>query len=219
MHLVRQSPWSTLEDPLLKISVDATNNGGSALRNLSLPPTIPFAADGRLQDPFFPDSLSTVGQGGQIGAPIAALDQALLAHPHERLTTSLVITPSLVQQAQDVADGYTRTDGTQVAEGEDGAATAATFLDTLKRVMAARDVGTIATPFSGPTLSSMLNSGLGQDLEDQRALGTDLLQNLSGVPAETQVARPVDGKLSDPALDWLVGRGVTTKIGRASCRE
>src|SRR5439155_245076 len=67
---------------------------------IELPPTIPFAADGRLQDPFFPDSLSTVGQGGQIGAPIAALDQALLAHPHERLTTSLVITPSLVQQAQ-----------------------------------------------------------------------------------------------------------------------
>jgi hypothetical protein len=322
MHLVRQSPWNTLDDPVLKISVDATNNGGSALRDLSLrltvgahydsrggyessleegptsgfetsrtvdgtlgsgatrtlkvgldlsttpgidqtdsqvyparldalsgdtvvaslttpilyfvrppiapmnftwwielDPTLAFAADGRLHDPFFPDSLSTSGSAGQIGAPIGALDQALLAHPHERLTTSLVITPSLVQQAQDVAAGFTRLDGAQVNEGEDGAATAATFLETLKGVMAGHGVETVATPFSGPTISSMLNSGLGQDLEDQRTLGIDLLQNLSGVPVQTQVARPVDGKLSEDSLDWLVEKGVTTVLGNVDTVE
>jgi hypothetical protein len=322
MHLVRQSPWNTIEDPVLRISVDATNTGTSALQDLSieltigahydsrfeydssldegptsgfrtshpcrgtlgsgatrtcrikldlsttpgidqtdslvyparldlmsgdtvvaslatpilyfvqppiapmsftwwieLQPTIPFGPDGRLQDPFFPDSLATAGPGGQLGAPIGALDQALQAHPHERLTSSLVVTPSLVQQAQDVADGYTRTDGTQVNEGEDGAATAATFLASLKRVMAGRGIGTIATPFSGPTLSSMVNSGLDQDLNDQRALGIDVLQNLSGAPVQTQVARPIDGKLSNDALDWLVGTGVTSILGNVDTVE
>jgi Family of unknown function (DUF6049) len=316
MHLVRQSPWNTFEDPVLRISVDATNSGTSTLGDLSveltigahydsrlqydssldegpssgfrtshpcrgtlgsgatrtcrirldlsstpgilqtdnlvyparldlrsgdtvvaslatpilyfvrqpiapmnftwwieLEPTIPFGPDGRLQDPFFPDSLATAGPGGQLGAPIGALGQALQAHPHERITTSLVMTPSLVQQAQDVADGFTRVDGAQVGEAEDGAASAAGFLATLKQVAAGHGVETVATPFSGPTLSSMLNSGLDQDLDDQRTLGMDILQNLSGVPVQTQVARPIDGKLSDGALDWLVGKGVTTILG------
>jgi hypothetical protein len=322
MHLVRQSPWNTIEDPVLRISVDATNSGAEALRDLSveltigahydsrfeydasldegptsgfrtshpcrgtlgsgatrtcritldlstasgidqtdsqvyparldllsggtivaslatpilyfvrppiapmnftwwieLLPQIPFGSDGRLQDPFFPDSLATSGPGGQLGAPIGALDQSLQAHPHEALTTSLVITPSLVQQAQDVADGFTRVDGSQVSAAQDGAATAATFLDTLKRVMGGHGVGTAATPLTGPTLPSMLNSGLEQDLEDQRALGIDLLQSFSGASVQTQVDRPVDGKLSDGALDWLAGDGVTTILGNVDTVE
>jgi hypothetical protein len=316
MHLIRQSPWNTLDDPVLKISVDATNAGTSAIDDLQLrltvgphydsrfeyeasleegptagfettqpirgtlgsgatrtmkiqqdlsttpgidqtdnqvyparldvlsggtvvaslttpilyfvrqpiapmnftwwielDPTIAFGPDGRLDDPFFPDSLSTVGQGGQLGAPISALDQAQLAHPNEKQTTSLVITPSIVQQAQDVASGYTRIDGAQVGEGEDGAATAATFLSTLKRVLTDHGIQTVATPFSGPTLSSMLNSGLAEDLDGQQALGIDTVQSLSGVAVQTQVAHPADGKLSNDALDWLAGKGVTTILG------
>ena len=322
MHLVRQSPWNTIEDPNLRISVDATNAGPTALDHLSvdltigspydsrveyessldegptsgfrtshpcrgalgsgstrtcrieldlstasgidqtdslvyparldllsgdtivaslatpilyfvrtpiapmnftwwieLEPKIPFGPDGRLQDPFFPDSLATAGPGGQLGAPVGALDQALQAHPHEPLRTSLVITPSLVQQAQDIADGFTRVDGSQVSAAEDGAVTAATFLATLKRVMGGHGVETVATPYSGPTLSSMLNSGLEQDLDDQRALGIDLLQSFSGAAVQTQVERPVAGKLSDEALDWLVGKGVTTILGNVDTVE
>jgi len=320
MRLVRQSPWSTLEDPVLHISVDATNTGTSAVRGLStvitigpnydsrveyessldqgptssifqtteeaqgrldagatrtfkialdlsttpgveqtdslvyparvdlrsgdtvvaslttpilyfvrqpiapmnftwwteLQPMIPFGADGRLIQTDFPDSL---GPTGQLGAPVSALDQALRAHPHERLTTSLVITPDLVQQAQHAAGGYTRVDGAQVQEGQDGAATASAFLDTLKRVMAARGIATVATPFSGPTLPSMLASGLTQDLTDQQTLGDGILQGLSGVPVETTVARPVEGKLSDDALDWLAGSGVSTVLGDVDTAE
>ncbi len=173
-----------------------------------LAPTIAFGADGRLDDNGFADSLSSAGQ---LGAPVAALHQLVDDHPAAR--TSLVVTPSLVEQAQRMTHGYTRADGTLVAPGEDGAATADAFLDTLQDVMVADGVQTVATPFSGPTLSSMLASDLGQDLDDQRTLGVQTLQDLSGVPLQIQVARPTAGALSDEALDWLAGSGVTTVLG------
>jgi hypothetical protein len=175
-----------------------------------LAPTIAFGADGRLDDTAFADSLSP---DGQLGAPLSALAQAMTAHPSEAITTSIVITPSLVDQARQMVDGYTRVDGTPVAQGEDGAATAATFLSTLSGVLGGRGIQTVATPFSGPTLTSLLASGLGQDLADQQTLGIQTLQSLVDVPVQTQVARPVDGALSDDALDWLASNGVTTILG------
>jgi hypothetical protein len=175
---------------------------------IELAPTIAFGADGRLDDNGFADSLSSVGQ---LGAPVAALHQLLDDHPATK--TSLVVTPSLVEQAERMTRGYTRVDGTPVAQGEDGAATAGAFLDGLSEVLAGEDVQTVATPFSGPTLSSMLSSGLGQDLDDQRTLGMQTLQDLSGVPPQALIARPTAGALSDEALDWLAGNGVTTVLG------
>jgi hypothetical protein len=175
---------------------------------IELAPSIAFGADGRLADNGFADALSPVGQ---LGAPVAALHQLIDDHPATR--TSLVVTPSLVEQAERMTRGYTRVDGTPVAPGEDGAATAGAFLDGLTEVLAGDGVQTVATPFSGPTLSSMLASGLGQDLDDQRTLGLQTLQDLSGFPPQTQVARPTAGALSDDALDWLAANGVTTVLG------
>jgi len=177
---------------------------------IELEPTIAFGPDGLLVDTAFPGSLDS---SGQLGGPITALDQALRAHPRGAITSSLVITPSLVQQAQDAADGYTLANGTSVEAGTDGALTAASFLDALKRVMAGRGIETVPTPFSGPTIPSMLASGLRSDLNDQRQVGIQILQSLSGIPVQTQVARPIDGALSDDALDWLAGVGATTILG------
>src|SRR5262249_30472362 len=50
-------------------------------------------------------------------------------------------------------------------------------------------------------------------------LGDGILQGLSGVPVETTVARPVEGKLSDDALDWLAGSGVSTVLGDVDTAE
>jgi hypothetical protein len=177
---------------------------------VELAPTLAFGADGRLDDTGFADAL---GPDGPLGAPVAALGRSLAAHPSDDLAASLVITPSLVDQAQRMVHGYTRADGTPVAEGEDGAATAATFLDALKDVLVGRGIQTVATPFSGPTLTSMLASDLGGDLDDQQTFGADLLEALAGVPIQTQVARPVNGALSDQALDWLAASDVTTILG------
>jgi hypothetical protein len=177
---------------------------------VELEPTIAFGPDGRLEDTAFPGSLDTTGQ---LGAPITALDQALLAHPREAIRTSLVLTPSLVQQAQEAAAGYSLVNGTSVDAGTDGAATATTFLASLKRVMAARGIESVPTPFSGPTIPSMLASDLRTDLNDQRQLGMQILQSLSGIPAQTGVVRPIDGALSEDALDWLSGTGATTILG------
>jgi len=177
---------------------------------IQLEPTIAFGADGRLDQIGFPAALSP---GGQLGAPIAALDQAIASHPNIPTTTSLVITPSLLEQAQRMVGGYTRIDGTVVGPGEEGPTTAAAFLASLKRVMGGSAVGTVATPFSGPTLSSMLNSNLGKDLSDQQTFGVGNLQTFSGQEVDTQAARPVNGNLSDEALDWLAEQGATTILG------
>src|SRR5436309_8713656 len=144
---------------------------------IELAPTIAFGADGRLDQTGFPAAISPAGQ---LGAPIAALDQAAETHPNIPTTTSLVLTPSLVDQVQRMVGGYTRIDGTAVGPDDEGPAAAAAFLDALKRVMAGTGIGTIATPFSGPTLTSMLASDLGGDLRDQQAFGSGSLQPSSG---------------------------------------
>jgi hypothetical protein len=178
---------------------------------IEMAPTIAFGADGRLDATGFADAL---GAGGQLGAPIAALDQAI----RERGGTShipmgLVVTPSLVDQVQRMVGGYTRADGTFVPPGEDGAANAAEFLATLKEVMNGPGIRTVAPPFSGPTIPSMLASGLEQDLDDQRTLGIDTIENLSGTTLLGDVARPPAGALSEDSLDWLARNGVTTLLG------
>jgi hypothetical protein len=177
---------------------------------IEMEPTIAFGPDGRLQDTGFADSLSP---DGQLGAPVAAIDQALAAHPGERITTTLVLTPSLVEQAQRMVGGYTRIDGTPVAQGDDGAATADGFLSALRRAMTGDGIAAVATPFSGPTIPSMLASDLGDDLNGQQVKGVGILEALSGRPVQAAVARPIDGALSDDALDWLAGAGVTTVLG------
>jgi hypothetical protein len=177
---------------------------------IELEPTIAFGPDGRLADTAFADSLSP---DGQLGAPIAALDRASAAHPAETIPTSLVITPSLVEQAQRMVHGYTRVDGTPIAEGEDGAVNAAGFLDGLRTAMNIAGVDTVTTPFSGPTVPSMLASDLKLDLDAQQAKGIQIVQALSGVPVRTPVARPIAGALSDEALDWLASTGGTTVLG------
>jgi hypothetical protein len=49
MHLVRQSPWNTIDDPVLRISVDATNSGPAALDHLSVELTIGAPYDSRVE--------------------------------------------------------------------------------------------------------------------------------------------------------------------------
>src|SRR5262249_60751377 len=124
-----------------------------------------------------------------------------------------------VGRAARMVAGSTRIDGTPVAQGDDGAATAEGFLQSLQRAMTGDGVATVATPFSGPTIPSMLASDLGDDLNGQQVKGVGILEALSGLPVQTAVARPIDGALSDDALDWLAGAGVTAVLGGGDTRE
>jgi hypothetical protein len=178
---------------------------------IELQPTIAFGPDGRLLDTAFPDALSPQGQ---LGAPIAALNGALgRLGPAGEFPMSVVAEPALVEQAQRVASGFTLADGTAVPKGTDGPLKAAAFLDSLSNAAHGPGVRTVATPFAGPTIPSMLASGLGRDLEAQRSLGVETLQSLTGTTLQTDVARPTAGSLSDDAIGWLADSGATTVLG------
>ncbi|HEX9257380.1 MAG TPA: DUF6049 family protein [Actinomycetota bacterium] len=178
---------------------------------IELQPTIAFGPDGRLLDTAFPDALSPQGQ---LGAPIAALNGALgRLGPAGAFPMSVIVEPALVEQAQRVASGFTLADGTAVPKGTDGPLKAAAFLDSLSNAAHGPGVRTVATPFAGPTIPSMLASGLGRDLEAQRSLGVETLQSLTGTTLQTDVARPPSGALSDDAIGWLADSGATTVLG------
>jgi len=178
---------------------------------IELEPTIAFGPDGRLLDTAFPDALSPQGQ---LGAPIAALNGALgRLGPAGEFPMGVIIEPALVEQAQRAASGFTLADGTAVPKGTDGPLKAAAFLDSLSNATHGPGVRTVATPFAGPTIPSMLASGLGRDLEDQRSLGLETLQSLTGMTLQTDVARPTAGSLSDDAIGWLADNGATTVLG------
>jgi hypothetical protein len=178
---------------------------------IELQPTIAFGPDGRLLDTAFPDALSPQGQ---LGAPIAALNGALgRLGPAGEFPMSMIVEPALVEQAQRVASGFTLADGTAVPKGTDGPLKAAAFLDSLSNAAHGPGVRTVATPFAGPTIPSMLASGLGRDLEAQRSHGVETLQSLTGTTLQTDVARPTAGSLSDDAIGWLADSGATTVLG------
>jgi hypothetical protein len=178
---------------------------------IELQPTIAFGPDGRLLDTAFPDALSPQGQ---LGAPIAALNGALgRLGPSGEFPMSVIVEPALVEQAQRVASGFTLADGTTVPKGTDGPLKAAAFLDSLSNAAHGPGVRTVATPFAGPTIPSMLASGLGRDLEAQRTFGVETLQSLTGTTLQTDVARPTAGSLSDDAIGWLADSGATTVLG------
>jgi hypothetical protein len=180
---------------------------------IELAPTIAFGPDGRLLDTAFPDALSAQGQ---LGAPIAALNGALgRLGPTQELPMGMVVEPALVEQAQRVASGYTLTDGTVVPKGADGALRASEFLDSLSNAMNGPGVRTVATPFAGPTIPSMLASGLGHDLEAQVSRGLETLQALTRTTLQTDVARPSAGSLSDDAIGWLADSGANTVLADA----
>jgi uncharacterized protein DUF6049 len=179
---------------------------------LELAGPIAFGADGRLVDPSFEAALAP--GTGQYRAPVDALI-ARQARTSNGVPIDLVPEPALVEQAQRMAGGYERADGTRVAAGEGAAGSAAGFLADLQTLMNDPDVETVSGPFSGPSIPAMVASGLGQDLALQREEGATTLRSVSDVPLASDVMRPPAGALSDPALDWLGDNGVHVVLGDA----
>ena len=170
---------------------------------LELDGPIAFGADGKLALPSFEAAL---GPGGEFGAPVDALTSLQERSP-DGLPIDLVAEPALVEQAQRMAKGYQRSDGTEVAEGTGGAAAAAGFLATLRTLMGQRAVETISSPFAGPSIPAMISSGLAANLTPQFAAGDATLRSVADVTLSGEVARPPTGALSDQALQWLADRG------------
>jgi len=180
---------------------------------IELSAPIALGPDGRLADPGFEDA---VAPAGTLGAEVAALHR--LATEMTR-PIDLVIQPSLLDQLQRMSDGYERTDGTQVSEGLGAAADAAALLRSLRETVEAPVVQVVVLPFSGPTVPSLLSSGLTGDLAAQEARGIDTVRAVLGVDPVSTVARPALGALDDEAVAALAASGATTILGDAGTVE
>ena len=80
-------------------------------------PPAAFGPDGRLADTSIE---AAIAQGGTLAAPLAAIR----AHAGAGEPVDLVVRPSFLEDLRAMADGYERSDGSQVAAGEGAAAAA-----------------------------------------------------------------------------------------------
>ena len=169
---------------------------------------IAFAPDGRLADAAFEASISP---GGALASEVAAL-RALSQDPDRVPAIDVVIEPALLEQLKRMADGYERVFGDTIPAGTGAAADAQRMLEDIADAVAPQDVQATATPFSGPSIPALLDSGLGSDLDDQLLDGNRTLVDTLDVSPVASVARPPGGTLSDQALSWLANAGVTTVL-------
>jgi hypothetical protein len=173
---------------------------------------------------FDPDGLlidsgleASVAPTGSLGAEVAALGR--LASGQRLSPVDVVVQPSLLDQLSRMADGYQRVDGSEVESGAGGAANAASMIVDLREAVASPLIHVSAMPFSGPTIPSLLASGLSGDLATQQVAGREMVQEILGVDPSTTVVRPPDGSLDDVAVSALAALGASTILGNADTVE
>jgi hypothetical protein len=137
---------------------------------------------------------------GSLSAPVDAI-AALTAT--RSVPIDLAIEPSLLEQATLMAAGYRRPDGTTVAAGEGGAAAAQAFLDRLADVATSPGVRVLAEPLDGPSIPSLLRSGLEVDVNRQEARGVGVIRDVLHVSPITSVIRPPEGRLDEDTITHL----------------
>ncbi len=102
-----------------------------------------------------------------------------------------------------------------VEEDQRPATDAATVLEILSGVAADPDVQIAAMPFAAPLMPAMLAGGLSGDLDEQRALGDETVEELLGRQPVTSFERPPSGAIDDATLDDLAIRGVGAVLANA----
>ena len=174
---------------------------------LTAPPAL--TPDGLLIEQAFESSIAA---SGSLGAEVAALAR-MARGPISPI--DLVVQPSLLDELARMADGYRRVDGTDVAKGTDGAADAAAIVAELRAVVTSPGIHLTAEPFAGPSIPSLLASGLSSDLAGQMAAGRETVQDVLGVQPGSTVVRPPGAALDDAALTGLSALGASTILGDA----
>lgn len=171
-----------------------------------------FDPQGRLADGSFEAALAPEGT---LGAEVEAL-RAMATDPKRGDPIDVAIQPSVLDQLQRMADGYTRLDGSSVPAGKDGAAEAAAVLASLRAIAQAPGVQISAMPFSAPAIPSLLSNGLSSDLARQRIAGDALVRSVLGIAAAPEVTRPPFGALDDASVGALVQAQGTTILADAA---
>ncbi len=163
---------------------------------------------------FVDDALEVaVSPAGRIHSEVAALD--LLAAADRPTPVTVVVAPLLLDQLQQMADGYMIGERT-VKAGEGGAQHASAMLATLKRVAAAPSIEIVAEPFASPSLPAMLSSGLAKDLPLQEARGRALVSDVFGVDPSSTLARAPGGNMDDATVSHLTAQGALVLLGDAT---
>lgn len=173
----------------------------------------PIALDplGRLADPAFE---AAIGPDGGLTQQVAAL-RAAVASDDGRIEVDLVVVPAVVDQLTRMADGYERSSGEAVGPDEPPATNAGALLADLRALLADPDVHLVVTPFAAPLLPSLAAGGLGPELDRQQEYGETVVTERLGREPSASVARPPQGALDEPSLQWLAERGATTLLGQA----
>ena len=176
---------------------------------LELPAPVAFAPDGRLVDATFEAALAP---GGALAAPVAAARAVSAATGAD---VDVVVQPSLVEQAERMARGYARADGTVVEPGTGPAADASAFLTQLRALAAEPSVQTIAQPLDAPSVPSMLLSGLTIDLDRQEDRGAAVIRQGMGVEPASVIAHPPGGLLDTLAIGHYAAQARTVVLAEA----
>lgn len=173
---------------------------------------VAFDPDGRLVDTSLE---ATIAPGGVLEAQLSALE-GISDSRGPVADIDLVIQPSLIEQVERLSLGYERAaDGSAVSEDEGPSDAAATFLRRLREVSAIHAVQVSGQPFVGPSIPSLLSSGLQKELGRQRVAGTRILSRLLGIAPASTVARPPGGSLDDATLSYLAAKGATAVLADA----
>jgi hypothetical protein len=173
----------------------------------------PVAMDpqGRLDDPAFE---TAIAPGGSLFEQVSALRQAV-APDDGVVAIDLVVVPAVVDELVRMADGYERSTGETVAPDEAPATQAASLLTNLRALVADPDVELVAAPFAAPLLPSLASGGLVPDLTRQQQLGEAIVAEHLGQEPSSMTARPPQGALDEPSMQWLADGGATTLLAQA----
>lgn len=177
----------------------------------------PIAMDpqGRLADPAFE---AAIAPDGGLAQQVDAISTAV-GPADGMVAVDLVIVPAVIDQLARMADGYERAGGGTVEPDQPPATHAATLLARLGQLVGDPDVQLVATPFAAPLLPSLASGGLAPDLARQQEMGDDVIAQKLGEEPSVTTARPPQGAVDEPSLQWLADRGITTALVQADTVE
>jgi Family of unknown function (DUF6049) len=177
----------------------------------------PIAMDpqGRLDDPAFE---AAIAPDGGLAQQVDALSTAV-GPADGVVAVDLVVVPAVIDQLARMADGYERAGGETVEPDQPPATHAATLLARLGDLVDDPDVQLVATPFAAPLLPSLASGGLAPDLARQQEMGDDVIAQQLGEEPSITTARPPQGAVDEPSLQWLADRGITTALVQADTVE
>lgn len=151
-------------------------------------------ADGALLDREIEEQILP---GGRLDVIVGALEDTTAP-------VTVVVSPLLLEALADMRDGFRVVTGTDVAEhppDDPTSVAAGDLLDRLAEVARRTDVTElVALPYASPSVPSIVEAGLEDDLAVQVERGRAVVEGVLGVPPSQTIFRPPVSALTDESL-------------------